>query len=139
MSKNITDASLKKRIVILCIIAALLLVSGICAIFISRELLPQKSGAIAYIYSDGELVKQIDLRGAGDLSFEIKSPTGGTNTVTVKDGDICVSHADCPNGLCVKQGFAKRAGVPIVCLPNKLVIIVKNKTGKEADYDAVTY
>ena len=45
----------------------------------------------------------------------------GTNTITVKDGKIAVTEADCPDQYCVRQGFCN-GGKQSVCLPHKMVI-----------------
>ena len=53
--------------------------------------------------------------------FTIQSDDGGYNTVTVSDGKIAVTEADCPDQYCVRRGFCS-GGTPIVCLPHGLVI-----------------
>ena len=35
---------------------------------------------------------------------------------------MCVESADCPNGECVAMGYLKSRYLPVVCLPNRLVI-----------------
>ena len=72
----------------------------------------------AQILVDGELEHTVSLH--TDREFVISSPKG-TNTVTVQDGMIAVTSADCPDQYCVKQGFCN-SGVDIVCLPHGLVI-----------------
>ena len=54
-----------------------------------------------------------------ELTFETED--GGYNIVTIKDGKIAVTAADCPAQYCVRQGFCN-SGEQIVCLPHKLVI-----------------
>ena len=54
-----------------------------------------------------------------ELTFEAED--GGYNIVTIKDGMIAVTEADCPDQYCVRQGFCN-SGEQIVCLPHKLVI-----------------
>ena len=56
-----------------------------------------------------------------DQEFTIASDDGGYNIVTVKDGKIAVTQADCPDQYCVRQGFCNQ-GEQIVCLPHNLVI-----------------
>ena len=73
----------------------------------------------AEITSDGKLIRVVDL--VIDQEFTVPSPTGGTNTVTVRDGKIAVTYADCPDGYCVDRGFCN-SGTQIVCLPHRLVI-----------------
>jgi hypothetical protein len=139
MSTN--DASVKKRITVLCIIAGVILISSIAVVFIrSRFSAPVSGTKTALIYSDGELIKKIDLNLSEDTSFLVEAKDGGSNLIQIKDHDICVAEATCPNGLCIKQGYAGKIHIPVVCLPNKLVIIVENNAGgKEGEYDTITY
>ena len=57
----------------------------------------------------------------------------GTNTVQVEPGRIRVSAADCPDQVCVHQGWISTGVVPIVCLPHQIVIEI---TGGESYADA---
>ena len=85
----------------------------------SLFLLGEKGPAgIAEIRSDGTLVRTVNLN--EDQEFTVPCP-GGYNNVTVKDGKIAVTAADCPDGYCIARGFCN-SGTPIVCLPHKLVI-----------------
>ena len=52
------------------------------------------------------------------------SLNGGTNTLIIKDGKARISEADCPDKVCVSQGWVSRMGECITCLPNKLVVEV---------------
>ncbi len=77
---------------------------------------------VARITVDGRVVREIDLTAVtAEASFTVQTP-GGVNTVTVRPGGICVSEADCPDHVCVKQGWLEGGAVPIVCLPHRLVI-----------------
>ena len=67
----------------------------------------------------GDKTTTVDLRIDQEMVFE--AADGGYNAVTVKDGKIAVTEADCPDQYCVKQGFCNN-GEQIVCLPHKLVI-----------------
>ena len=67
----------------------------------------------------GDSIFTVDL--LEDQTFTLEAADGGYNTVTVKDGKIAVTEADCPDQYCVKQGFCN-SGEQIVCLPHKLVI-----------------
>ena len=65
---------------------------------------------------------------AEEQEFTFHSPDGGYNVVTVREGKIAVTEADCPDQYCVKQGFCN-SGVQIVCLPHGLVISFVNDAG----------
>ena len=68
---------------------------------------------------NGSMITTVDL--SKDQEFTLTAEGGGYNTVTIKDGKIAVTEADCPDQYCVKQGFCN-SGEQIVCLPHKLVI-----------------
>ena len=80
---------------------------------------PSEPARIAVITSGGSVVATVDL--AKDQTFTVTAPDGGTNMVTVRDGKIAVTAASCPDHHCMNRGFC-HSGMPIVCLPNKLVI-----------------
>jgi hypothetical protein len=54
------------------------------------------------------------------------SDAAGENEITAEPGRICVSHASCPDQVCVNMGWRSDGGFPIVCLPNKLVIEIES-------------
>ena len=54
----------------------------------------------------------------------------GSNTVTVEKGRICILEADCPDQICVNQGWISDSTVPIVCLPHKLMIEIVSGGGE---------
>ena len=89
-------------------------IAAVC-ILLSLPLFSQEQARFAKITSKGETVKTVDL--AIDQEFTVD----GKNTVTVQDGKIAVTWADCPDHYCMKRGFCDR-GTDIVCLPNRLVI-----------------
>ena len=82
-------------------------------------LLPGEDAAYAKIHSQGQLIRTVDLK--IDQEFIVDTPDGGRNVVTVKDGKIAVTEANCPDHYCMHRGFCS-SGAQIVCLPNQLVI-----------------
>ena len=111
--------STRKLILILAAAAVICL-----AVYFAYVLLAPK-GATAVIYIDGEEYKRIDLSTAGK-PYEITIETEfGSNTVLVEPGAISVSSADCPDKICVHQGRLTHAGVPIICMPHRIVIQIE--------------
>ena len=104
------------------ILAALvLLAAGSAALLLLRP--AGEAHPTARITLDGELVREIDLTEiTQSWSFTVEGKTGLTNTILVEPGRIRVSEADCPDQICVHQGFISDGTTPIVCLPNKLII-----------------
>lgn len=98
------------------ILSALLVVCAALSVFL---LWPREGAAFAQITSQGKIVTSVDLR--IDQQFTVTTPQGGQNTVTVRDGKIAVTAANCPDHYCVARGFCG-SGAQIVCLPNRLVI-----------------
>ena len=90
-------------------------------------------GSVAEIYWNGKLLHTFPLD--KPIEYTLSSPNGGSNTIVVQDGRVCVSHATCPDQVCVNQGWVNTDATPIVCLPNQLVIQIK---GGEQDLDAAT-
>lgn len=72
------------------------------------------------ILVDGELVELYDYGSDDNFYKEIVLDTG--NTVVIEGGQVYMKDADCPDGLCIKQGKISRASESIICLPHKLVI-----------------
>ena len=96
-----------------------------------------RGGTVAHVYLDGELVRSIDLAQVEEgYTFSVEGPVG-TNTIQVEPGHIRVSHADCPDQVCVGQGWISTSAAPIVCLPNRLVIEITTGSAQK-DLDAVT-
>lgn len=100
-------------------IVLIFLLLTVC-IFLSLFLLrPREDAHFAQILSGGNAVKTVDLR--INQAFTITAPNGGSNTVTVRDGQIAVTEATCPDHYCMERGYCS-GGAQIVCLPNRLVI-----------------
>ena len=72
----------------------------------------------AEVTSDGEVIAVLNLNVPKEFTVTTAS---GSNTITVKDGKVAVTAADCPDHYCMRQGF-RNGGIQIVCLPHKLVI-----------------
>ena len=118
---------------------------AICLCSLLFLLLPSGKPAayIADIYQDGNLIMSIPLEDIPvSRSFTVESADGGTNRIEIRSGSIGILSADCPDKLCVKQGFIKDSRLPITCLPNKLVIRLRpapDSSGEPQDPDIITY
>lgn len=114
------------------ILAALVVIVLASAAFL---LLHGASGArIAHITIDGEQIREIDLRQVWlPYTFTVEGPGGFSNTIRVEHGRICVESAGCPDQICVKQGYISDDLIPIVCLPNRLMIEITGEGGTGLD------
>lgn len=114
------------------IFAALALLSVVMIVLLRGQ---SGEACVARIYQNGACVEEIDLaRVAQPYTLELADDHGGSNTVRVEPGRICVSAADCPDQICVHQGWLTDGSGSIVCLPHGLVIQIEGAS----DVDAVT-
>lgn len=90
-----------------------------CALFFINRIIFSKPGRQVEISVDGEVVKTLSLDKDDDLVIE--GFKGGSNRVLIENGQVRVSEADCPDKVCVKQGFISQNGESIVCLPNRMI------------------
>lgn len=56
-----------------------------------------------------------------------------TNKIEINDGRVRMIEASCPNHLCIRQGWIRFEGQSIICLPNKVTVIVRG-TGDGFDF-----
>lgn len=136
------NKSIQPKIIAVLTGAILLLLSVISLLCI---LLPrsQASGYIADIYQEGKLLASISLADVETpYTFTVTGVSGCKNEVEVRPGSIGIITADCPDKLCVHQGFISDSRLPITCLPNRLVIQLRPENQENIDSitaDMITY
>ena len=52
------------------------------------------------------------------------SLNNGSNLLIIENGRAKMIDANCPDKLCIKEGWVKYTGQCITCLPNKLTVTV---------------
>lgn len=116
------------------------LISVLCLICVGTLFLlsAKDRGQIVEIYQNKQLLYTIDLEQV-DTPYDIElEHNGQTNTIHVIHGDICVTCASCPDGVCVNRGYLSKQITPIVCLPNQVVIQYSSSSSDEVDAVAGT-
>ncbi len=93
-------------------------------------------GQFANIYQDGKCLYSIDLA-AVEESYTIEIDGAFENIILVEKGQIGVSHATCPDKVCVRQGMISTSVAPVVCLPNKLTIVIE--TEARSGFDGLSH
>ena len=114
------------------VLLALLAVAGLSAAALTARR-GETDHPVARITRDGEVLDEIELDRVGRSYSFVLEDERGSNTISVERGRIRVSQADCPDQVCVDQGWIADGTVPIVCLPHKLVIEI---VGGGNDFDA---
>ena len=113
------------------LIAALL--AGVVILCVALLLLPKGQGTVAVVKQDGAVLAEIDLTALSQTyTLPVEGKNGLWNRVVAQQGRIRVEEASCPDQVCVHQGWISDSSVPIVCLPNKLVIEI---IGEEGAFD----
>lgn len=111
------------------IIAFLAVVLAAASLYV---LYRRENDTVVEVYYAGQVQQVIDLtRVKESYVIEVETEDGGHNTILVEPGRICVAEADCPDGICVQQGWLSDQAMPIVCMPHGLVISVRS--GAAAD------
>ena len=90
--------------------------------------------AEAVVLIDGEEYGSFPLD--TDLIERIELSDGSFNVLEIKEGKADVTEASCPDGVCVNHRAVSKQGQSITCLPNKLVVEIRN--GEESGVDAIT-
>ena len=99
----------------------------IAVIVLSLWLFPSQGGAEVVISVNGEIYKKLPLDKNCEITVESEY---GTNTVVIRDRKVFVTDADCPDKLCEKSAISK-SGRSIVCLPNRLSVVVERGKNEE--------
>ena len=117
------ESKAKKQRAALIAAAVIFIVSAVwCGYLLFRQ-----SGRHVEIISDGRVLYTLDLDREADREITVEYE-GRKNVIAIKDHDIFMKEAECPDHTCIKTGRLGSAGVPIVCLPNKLMIRFKAGT-----------
>ncbi len=80
-------------------------------------------GSYAEIYYNGELIKTVSLADNNEFTLD---DVAGSPTFSIVDGAIAILHVDCPNQICVHTDYISRDNERIVCLPNKITVVVRS-------------
>lgn len=108
------------RIWIIVFAAVIVLCCGVFAV-----LTLGRGGTVAVISVDGVEYERIDLSRVRE-SYDIEIETQwGKNTIHVEPGAISVTESDCPDHVCVRRGAISGNGVPIICMPHRLIIEIE--------------
>lgn len=112
---------------VICIILGIIFI----VVFIGlRNSFAEKTNTVEII-QDGNIIYTLDLNKSKDELIQVEFQ-GHKNIIQVKDKQISIIEADCPDKTCLNMGILKSAFTPIMCLPNHLVIQYVNDD-KEID------
>ena len=114
--------------IILAALALVVLASAAWLLLMERDVNDPR----VVIEVDGEIYCSYDMDEVKGI-IPVSTPNGGENRVWVQDDLVFMDSANCPDQICVKQGVIRDGSVPIVCLPNKVIVRIE---GGESGLDA---
>ena len=124
MKEAIRNTTTADRILFL-----LLIIASVAGLVYTREAFSLGSDVVVEV--NGRPVYTLSL----DTNREIViDGSHGRTVLEIKNSKVRMKEADCNNQLCAKQGWISRG--TIVCLPNRIVVIVGS--GITKDIDAIT-
>ena len=91
----------------------------------------RKNGKFVEITVNGEVYQRIPLN--EDKTIQVETEEDNFNEVTIEDGKVYMSDSSCKDHLCENMGHVSIVGVPITCLPNKVVVTIKGEDDKQID------
>ena len=116
MTEEIQTKQKRKAVYMVAALCALIFLGGIGGMIWN---LTRSHGRQVEILQDGKILYTLDLAQAEDQTFTV-TYGGRTNEIEIRDHQIRVKAADCPDQICVHMDWLEDA--PIVCLPNRLSI-----------------
>ena len=78
-----------------------------------------KDGNIVKVTIDNKIRDCYNINNANEVVIDDGK---NTNTLVIKDGMAYISHANCPDKICVAHRPISKTGETIVCLPHRLVV-----------------
>ncbi len=91
----------------------------------------------AVVLVDGEEYARYPL--SEDASARIELPGGKYNLLKIAGGEADMTGASCPDQICVRHRPVRMPGESLVCLPNRVVVEIREGEGADAQVDAVTH
>lgn len=111
----------KKTKIFALLFALIIIIGAIACYFIAKP----SGGTIAVISIDGKEYSRIDLSRVKESYELVIENDFGKNILVVEPFAISISEADCPDQICVHQGKLTDNGLPIICMPHRLIISIE--------------
>ena len=122
-TKQKTEYESHKRRNTILLAVVLLTVFGIGWLVQHRML--GNSGPAAVVQYNGEIIHRLPLN--RETSVVVGDRDGDYNIVTVKDGKVSVTEANCPDQICVYIGQISTVEEVIACLPHGMIVYIEEE------------
>ena len=121
---------MKKTRMDILFLAGLLILGLLLACFVY---LPHgENGSVVEVRIKGKVTAIYPL--SSNIEKTITTEAGDSNTFCIKDQKVTMTHASCPDQICVRTKGISKTGESIVCLPHQVVLsITSTQTSPELD------
>ena len=117
---------MKKRDLIL--IALIAIVIG--QLIIMNKFINSEKPDKVEIYYDNKLYQECSINDTKRINIK----SGDVyNIISIHDKGVEMTHANCPDKVCVKPGFINKPGQSIVCIPHKINIKIVSQDSSKKD------
>lgn len=113
----------KKKDGYLIFIFIIFIISG----FIFNHFYFKQSANIVEISLNNQIYQTVSLNTNQTINID------NLNTVIIKDGEVYIKEASCPDKLCMKQGKISKNGEQIICLPNQITVSISSNQNNDTD------
>lgn len=103
------------------IIFAIIFIIAICGLFFIKSIQEQPYDKIIRITVGSKIYKEIPLKTDTEEKINIETDHGW-NLLVIKDGQVNIKDASCPDKICVNTSVASQLGDMIVCLPHEVIV-----------------
>ena len=109
-----------------------IIVISLAAIFILK-----KTGISESVHLD--IYRDNSLYGSYELNVDREIDIDGKNICVIEDGKVYMKDADCPDKLCVHSRAISNSGESIICIPNRVTLIISggSEDSDDGGYDTV--
>ena len=121
---------MKKTRMDIFLLAGLLIVGLLLAGFVY---LPHgENGSVVEVRVNGKVTATYPL--SSNIEKTITTEDGDSNTFCIKDHKVTMTHASCPDQICVRTKGISKTGESIVCIPHQVVLAITSaQTSPELD------
>lgn len=111
----------------------IVVVAAICAVLFAWRYYSRGDGISVVVTVDGQEYGRYSLNKNQEININ------DTNVLVIQDGEAYMTEAECPDQICVNMGHISSDGEMIVCLPNRVVVLVEDAgaDGSNGGVDAV--
>ena len=102
----------------------LLSVVTVAVLLFAVMLVTRTDGKKVTVKSNGETIGEYYL--SQNQEIRLPSSSDEYNILVIEDGCAYIKDATCPDKLCIHQGRISETGQTLICLPNRLSVIISN-------------